>query len=328
MPTDDADISPEFQGQFKMAGLIDKMGKGAADYITQAMATAAKGRAAGMTEKEIAKETGGVAQIGLHGEPMAIVPHGEVNVPKFTEPLKKEIPFGEMYQSKNLDKAVPALSNIPVAPDPNMRPGNAAFVVDKIHVNPNLVLDPTELKRVLAHEGGAHAAARLTSGVTDPGRYAPLGGGSPSYIAELSDLPLHEQIKYAANIRAGMPHLYESLSNSPRFQHILGMGDRDFKKLRDLGETMRMHGRKGTGGIEPYRRTYGEQLARWMENPEGGREVLGTIPHQTPSWTGPRTMAATPQERIRGLHQHYPSSSIMANDFIDVIDQYLTTKVK
>jgi hypothetical protein len=324
MPQDDVEL-PE---QFKMAGLVSKgveAGHDVAKYIVDAVKYANKRQLEGATNKEIINETGGVAQIGLHGEPMSVVPHGPVKMAPPQKWLDDITQLHKLYQAPQLYRRMPFLENLEVVPNPSVRKQGGKAVDTEIHINPTITQHPDTLEKILAHEL-THVSARHTSGITDPRRHPALGGASSQDITQKMNSPILKQVLLAEGVRAGKlsgiadPEIIRYLNTLPlekrgNIMNVLKV----IRNQRMLDDNP---------GASAYYNTYGEQLARWMTNPAGGREIFGTRPHTTKSWTGPRTMEPTVEERILGLDPGYPESSLMPNDFADFLSQFPKRRTK
>lgn len=308
----DVEQQPELNEQIKLASIVGRGTKGlVAKHITDAIEHVNKRILEGAKQDEIVSETGGLVHRGLHGGPVAIVPHGDVRVPKQTKPLTKPTRLGDLYIAPKLEDEIPSVMNTLVYPNAKIKTREGWAWPNRIEINPFAVKYPDILKRILSHEG-AHVSSYLGRELGDA-----LIGSSPETYTRLGGMPLLEQFDLAANIRSGrnLPP-----GTGKGWERVMNLSPEDFQKNYNAARIIRSFAGRGKG-FNPYWNTYGEQLARFMEH-EAGRSGTFKVPHTSPIWTGPQGFAKSPTSRITSQVDE-KHSSLLSGDASSLINYFL-----
>ena len=321
--SEESPSADELQDQIKLAGVISPGVIGAGfehivdPFIRRAMQTAHKMIAAKATPAAINLETGGLAHQGLTGEAVGIVRPAGTPVPQVRE-LTGPRKLGEVFPDEEWLKRMPGvMDQTMVVPDPKLSTKAAAFTNDpsvgpEIRINPYLLRYPSEAARILKHEG-SHASAALTSNEAFP----QLRGAGLESIMDPSEFSGHmKQMDWARRIREGTPDPFtQDIKSVREVRQLAGLSEKEWQDAMLTANMIRKAGIKHP--LKVYHNTYGEQLARWFENPNLAE--LAGVPHLSASWTGPRRAADRLQERWAQQFTKQPDSSVFGSDIWDFL---------
>jgi hypothetical protein len=153
----------------------------------------------------------------------------------------------------------------------------------------------------------------LTSGQ----QYPTLKGSGFESLTDPGEFSPHmRQLDWARKLREGTPDPFtQDIKSVHEVRQLAGLSEKEWQDALLTANLIRNAGLKHTK--KAYLNTYGEQLARWFENPN--LSELAGIPHLSASWTGPRRAADRLQERWAQQFMPKPDSSVFGSDMYDFL---------